>query len=48
MRGERREMRSDVRVDLGDRDRGERRWHRARAESVVVIHHRHRRHHPEM
>jgi hypothetical protein len=48
MRGERREMRSGVRVELGDRDRGERRWHRAHAEHVVVIHHRHRRHHHEM
>lgn len=42
MRGERRETRS---VEFGDRDRGERRWHRAHAERVVIIHHRHSRHH---
>jgi hypothetical protein len=46
--GERREMRSGVRVELGDRDRGQRRWHRAHAERLVVIHHRHRHHHREM
>jgi hypothetical protein len=44
LRGERREMRSGVRVELGDHYRGERRWHRARAERVVVIHRRHRHH----
>ena len=50
MRGERREMRSGVRVDLGDRDRyrGERRWHRAHAERVVIVHRRHRHHRHEM
>jgi hypothetical protein len=47
--GDRGEMRGEHRsVELGDRDRGERRWHRAHAESVVIIHHRHRRHHHEM
>jgi hypothetical protein len=50
MRGERREMRSGVRVELGDRDRyrGERRWHRAHAERVVIVHRRHRHHRHEM
>jgi hypothetical protein len=47
MRGERREMRYGVRVETDDRYRGERRWHRARAERIVVVHprHRHHRHH---
>jgi hypothetical protein len=45
VRGDRREMRSGVRVAIGERDRGERRWYRARAQHVVVVHHRHRRHH---
>lgn len=44
MRGERREMRSGVRVELGDHYRGERRWHRTRAERLVIIHRRHRHH----
>jgi hypothetical protein len=47
--GDRGEMRGEHRsVELGDRDRGERRWHRAHAESLVIIHHHHRRHHHEM
>ena len=43
-RGEGREM---GRVDDKDRGdmRGERRWHRAHAERVVIIHRRHRHHH---
>jgi hypothetical protein len=45
MRGERREMRSGVRVELGDRDRGERRYYRSHAERVVIVHRRHRHHH---
>ncbi len=47
MRGERREMRSGVRVELDDRDRGERRFYRSRAERTVTVyrHHRHHRHH---
>ena len=39
LRGERREMRSGARVEIG-----ERRWHRARAERIVVVHRRHRHH----
>jgi len=44
MRGERRESRYGVRVEGDDRYRGERRWHRARAERLVVVHRRHRHH----
>ena len=46
MRGERGEMRGGVRVELGERDRdySERRWHRAHAERIVVVHRRHRHH----
>ena len=42
--GERRESRYGVRVEADDRYRGERRWHRARAERLVVVHRRHRHH----
>jgi hypothetical protein len=44
MRRDRREMRSGVRVELGNHYRGERRWHRARAERIVIVHPRHRHH----
>jgi hypothetical protein len=42
-RGERREMRGGIRIGLGDRDRSERRFHRAHAHLLVI--HRHHRHH---
>ena len=41
-RGERREMRSGFRVEIGE-ERGVRRWHR-RHQRIVVIHRHHRRH----
>jgi len=43
-RGEGREMGRVDNKDRGDM-RGERRWHRAHAERVVIIHRRHRHHH---
>ena len=47
MRGERREgMRTGIHVSIGEGDRyRERRWHRARAERLVIIKHRRHRHH---
>ena len=42
-RGERREMRSGIRVEVGE-DRTERRWHRRPARIVVIKRHRRHRH----
>ena len=43
MRGEGREMRRGIHVRVGEEGYPERRWHRARAERLVII--KHRRHH---
>ena len=46
VRGERRVARTGINVMIGERERyRERRWHRARAERVVIIKHRHHRYH---
>ena len=46
VRGERRVARTGINVTIGERERyRERRWHRARAERVVIIKHRHHRYH---
>jgi len=45
VRGERRVARTGINVTIGERERyRERRWHRARAERVVIIKHRRHRH----
>jgi hypothetical protein len=44
-RGERREMRRGIHVRIGEEGYPERRWHRARAERLVIIKHRRHRHH---